>query len=79
MFSNSYMKPLVDVISRYRLQDPQYADDIQLYLTIPYNPEETVDILNRCLEGGMGWMRATELKLNPNNKDVLLVRSKSTI
>ncbi|KAF7247959.1 putative RNA-directed DNA polymerase from transposon BS [Varanus komodoensis] len=70
---NIYMKPLGEVIRRCGLQNHQYADDTQLYLSFSTNPGEAVAVLNRCLAEVMGWMRANKLKLNPDKTEVLLV------
>ncbi|KAF7244902.1 hypothetical protein EYD10_08831 [Varanus komodoensis] len=72
---NIYMKLLGEVIRRCGLQNHQYADDTQLYLSFSTNPGEAVAVLNRCLAEVMGWMRANKLKLNPDKTEVLLVGS----
>ncbi|KAF7250980.1 GPN-loop GTPase 3 [Varanus komodoensis] len=33
---------------------------------------EAVAVLNQCLAGVMGWMRANKLRLNPDKMEVLL-------
>ncbi|KAF7239551.1 Ceramide synthase 3 [Varanus komodoensis] len=70
---NIYMKPLGEVIRRFRLWSHQYADDTQLYLSLLTNPAEAVAVLNRCLAEVMDWMRANKLKLNPDKTEVLLM------
>ncbi|KAF7242038.1 putative RNA-directed DNA polymerase from transposon BS [Varanus komodoensis] len=70
---NIYMKPLGEVIRRCGLQNHQYTDDTQLYLSFSTNPGEAVAVLNRCLAEVMDWMRANKLKLNPDKTEVLLV------
>ncbi|KAF7251291.1 Dystrophin, partial [Varanus komodoensis] len=70
---NIYMKPLGEVIRRSGLQNHQYADDTQLYLSFSTNTGEAVAVLNRCLAEVMGWMRANKLKLNPDKTVVLLL------
>lgn len=61
-----YMKPWGEVIGGYIVWCYQYADDTHHYLSVPANPKEVMDTLNWCLDGEMGWMRANEMKLNPN-------------
>ncbi|KAF7234897.1 E3 ubiquitin-protein ligase TRIM21 [Varanus komodoensis] len=70
---NIYMKPLGEFIRKCGLRNHQYADDTQLYLSFSTNLGEAVAVLNRCLAGVMGWMRANKLKLNPDKTEVLLV------
>lgn len=41
----------------------QYVDVTWLYLSIPSDPKETVALLNHCLEGIMGYMRANKSKI----------------
>ena len=36
-----------------------------------------MDVLNQCLAVAMDWMRANELKLNPDKTEMLLVRGSS--
>ncbi|KAF7248769.1 Transcription elongation factor A protein 2 [Varanus komodoensis] len=67
------MKPLGEVIRRCGLQNHQYTDDTQLYLSFSTNPGEAVAVLNWCLAEVMGWMRANKLKLNPDKTEVPLV------
>ncbi|KAF7249036.1 Peripheral myelin protein 22 [Varanus komodoensis] len=67
------MKPLGEVIRRCGLQNHQYVDDTQLYLSFSTNPDEEVAVLNWCLAEVMCWMRANKLKLNPDKMEVLLV------
>ncbi|KAF7249427.1 Galectin-related protein, partial [Varanus komodoensis] len=70
---NIYMKLLGEVIRRCGLQNHQYADDTQFYLSFSTNPGEAVAVLNRCLAKVMGWMGANKLKLSPDKMEVLLV------
>ena len=52
----------------------QYADDIQLYIFIPSESDETVEILDHCLETVVDWMRINKLKLNPEKMEILCVK-----
>ncbi|KAF7245146.1 Receptor-type tyrosine-protein phosphatase mu [Varanus komodoensis] len=79
MLFNFYMKPLGEVIRRCGLQNHQYADDTQLYLSFLTNPGEAVAVLNQCLAEVMGWMRANKVKLNPDKTEVLLVDDHSRV
>ncbi|KAF7251784.1 Retrovirus-related Pol polyprotein from type-1 retrotransposable element R2, partial [Varanus komodoensis] len=51
---NIYMKPLGEVIRRFGLQNHQYTDDTQLYLSFSTDPGEAVAVLNQCLAEVVG-------------------------
>uniref|UniRef100_A0A8D2PYI1 Reverse transcriptase domain-containing protein n=1 Tax=Varanus komodoensis TaxID=61221 RepID=A0A8D2PYI1_VARKO len=75
---NIYMKLLGEVIRRCGLQNHQYTDDTQLYLSFSTNPGEAVAVLNWCLAEVLCWMKANKLKLNPDKTEVLLVGGSSS-
>ncbi|KAF7249720.1 Plexin-D1 [Varanus komodoensis] len=75
MIFKIYMKPLGEVILVFELRSHHYADDTQLYLSFRSNPGEALAVLNRCLTGAIGWMRANKLRLNPDKTEVLFVGS----
>lgn len=59
-----------EVIIRFGLWCHQYADDIQVYLTVPSDHKGAVETLNHCLGWiqylVMGWMTDNKLKRNPD-------------
>lgn len=57
---------------------PQYADDIQLYHTIPSNPKAAIDTFNPGLEVIMRWVWENKLALNPDKMEVLMVSHNSS-
>ena len=60
MLFNIYMKLLGDIIWRHGAGCYQYADDTQIYFSMPpttVSAKDSVSPLNECLEALMGWMR----------------------
>ena len=74
---NIYMKPLGEIIHHHRMRYHQYADDIQLYITIPGKVSDTVTALSQCL-GAVGvWMGNNRFQLNPGKTEWLWIDGSS--
>ena len=77
MLFNICMKPLGEIIRRHGAGCYQYADDTQIYFSMPLTTaaaKDSVSPLNECLEVVMGWMRKNKLKLNPEKMELLTVK-----
>lgn len=55
----------------------QYTDDLQLYIACPADPREAVETLNQCLGTVLKWMMANKLKLNVNEREVVLLSGRT--
>ena len=54
-----------------------YADDTQIYITLPKSEQEmSLALLQDCLLDVGDWMRSSKLKLNPDKTEVLLFGTK---
>ena len=71
-----YMKPLGEIIQNFGIWCHQYADDTQLYLSLPPKSEEATLPLDQCFASVVDWMMVNKLKLNPDKTEVFLVSQK---
>ena len=75
---NIYLAPLLDIFDRYpEIHFHTYADDIQVYCSLP-DPSTNISILNNCLDEISGWLASNSLSLNTNKTTVLLIKSPTT-
>lgn len=51
----------------------QYVNDAQLSLSFPSQSREVVEVQNLYLKTMKGWLRMSQLKLNPDQMEVLLI------
>ena len=67
-----YIVPLSAVIQSFGLMHHQYADDTQIYISVP-NDELAVkvDCLERCTAGVHIWLLSNGLQLNPQKSEVI--------
>jgi len=66
-----YTAPLFNLIAQHRVDAHQYADDLQMYLSVP--PVESsvaTDRFNACLVDVEAWLKASRLRLNPSKTQV---------
>ena len=71
------MKLLGEIIQKHGAGCYQYADDTQIYFSMPsttVSAKDSVSPLNECLEAGIGWLRENKLKLNPDKTEMLAVK-----
>lgn len=76
MLFSIYMEPVKEIIQRFGIWCHQYADNIQLYFSLPPKSEEAASSLDQCLISVIDWMRMNTLKFNPDETEVLLVSGK---
>ena len=75
---NIYLAPLLDIFDRYPdINFHTYADDIQIYCSLP-DPSTNISILNNGLDEISGWLASNSLSLNTNKTTVLLIKSPTT-
>ena len=69
---NIYMRLLRGIIRGCGASCHQYADDTQLYISLP-TASDAVLSLQRCLGAVLQWMQENGLRLNPDKTEVLRV------
>ena len=71
-----YTAQLFNVIAQHGVDVHQYADDIQLYLSVPpADAAVAVDRLGACLVDVEAWLKASRLRLNPSKTQVMWLGS----
>jgi len=81
-----YTAPLFNIIAQHRVDVHQYADDIQLYLTVslsmPPNEEEdeaaaaaAAERLSACIIDVEAWLKGSRLRLNPDKTQFMWLGS----
>ena len=69
-----YTSPLSSMISGHTIPHHLYADDSQLYISVPSeNSVAALNGLQSCLASVQSWMSTNKLKLNPDNTEFLLI------
>lgn len=53
------------------------CDNTQLYLVLPADPRDVKEMLHQCMQAVLGFVQANKLKLNPNEREVLLVNKRT--
>ena len=69
---NMYIKPLSAIIDSHSIIQHSFADSIQLQMTA--HPE-ILHSMQSCIIDVNAWATANMLKLNDNNKELMLVTS----
>lgn len=75
-----YTAPLHDVVISYGIRDHYYADDTQCYTKFKIDPDghsqnETLSIMEKCVNQIDLWLGANKLKNNPGKVEVLYLSS----
>ena len=73
---NLYMLPLGSIIQQYNVSYHSYADDTQLYISVPADDHSPVNELIKCITDIKQWMAENFLQLNENKTEILLVGPK---
>jgi len=74
---NLYTASLSNVISAHGLNFQQYADDCQLYLSVPVDDAPSaVTRLSRCVADVAKWLSASRLRLNPDKAVIMWLGSR---
>ena len=65
------------VIGKYKeIKFHFYADDTQVYVHLSQNSSAAFEQLNRCLDNVKEWMSTSQLKLNPDKTEFIVLGSK---
>ena len=70
----SYISPVSSLVSSYGLNQQQYADDTQVYLSLSkINPSLSITSLTDCLTRLRCWFAENGLTINPSKSEVMLL------
>ena len=71
-----YTADLAQVVARHGLSLHEYADDCQVYMTVPVDgAQAAVHQLSTCLVNVEAWLKASRLRLNPAKTQVMWLGS----
>jgi len=74
---NLYTASLSNIISAHGFNLCQYADDCQLYLSVPVDDAPSaVTQLSQCVADVAKWLSASRLRLNPNKTVIMWLGSR---
>lgn len=65
------IKPLAEIIRSFQVGCHQYADDIQIYISLSKPSEATVEVLAQGLEDMVKWQRNNKAQLYSDKTDYL--------
>ena len=75
-----YTTELHDVVSKHGVSLHQYADDCQLYASMPMpDVQLAMDRLSRCMADVSDWFDGSRHRLNPGKTEVMWLGSKFCI
>jgi hypothetical protein len=67
-----YISPLGHLINSFGISHQQYADDTQLFISVPPTVKaSTIDKLEQCLSALQNWFYLNGLSLNPDKSDAI--------
>jgi len=69
-----YISPVASVISSFRIDYAQYADDAQLYVALK---DESLPALTQCIQALHHWLDCNELCLNPEKTEAVVLGTTS--
>ena len=70
----AYISPIAGIADLYRINQQQYADDTQLFISLsPSNYLSDLDNLTNCLDSLHVWFCANGMALNPDKSEAILV------
>ena len=75
-----YIKPLSAIIDSHSIIHHSFADDLQLQMSAP--PDRIYELLHSiqsCISDVNAWATANMLKLNDNQRELMLIASKRTL
>jgi len=77
---NLYSASLSNVVSAHGFNLHQYADDCQLYLSVPVDDAPlAVTRLSQCIADVTEWLSASRLRLNPDKTEVMWLGSRHQV
>ena len=82
MLFNIHLILLGEIIQRHGAESYQYADDTQIYFSMPSttaSAKDSVSPLNEYFEPVMGWVRKNKLKLNPDKTEVSTIKGPNLV
>ena len=75
-----YTTELHDVVAKHGVTLHQYADDCQVYTSMPMpDVQLVIDRLSKCMADVSDWLHGSRLRLNPGKTVVLFLGSKFCI
>ena len=75
-----YSQPVVSIISKHNLQYHQYADDTQLYKSLPSGQlHALVETTEKCISDLKVWMTKNKLQLNESKTEIVLFGKSSDL
>jgi hypothetical protein len=76
----SYISPVSALVSTFGLNQQQYADDTQIYLTLSKtDPQSSMNTLHHCLSSLSLWFAQNGLALNPTKSDAIITSTAQRI
>jgi len=71
-----YTTELHDVVAQHGVTLHQYADDCQVYASMPMcDVQLAIDRLSRCMTDVSDWLGGSRLRLNPSKSEVTWLMS----